>query len=50
MTYISNKLDENKKLLKSRLPIDKSFDMIGREIKIGDREAFFCYARWLCKR
>ncbi|MBE6044400.1 MAG: spore germination protein [Clostridium thermopalmarium] len=41
MTYISNKLDENKKLLKSRLPIDKSFDMIGREIKIGDREAFF---------
>lgn len=41
MTYISNKLDENKKLLKSCLPIDKSFDMIGREIKIGDREAFF---------
>ncbi|MFU0825288.1 spore germination protein [Clostridium sp.] len=41
MTYISNKLDENKKVLKSRLPIDKSFDMIGREIKIGDREAFF---------
>ncbi|QGU96856.1 spore germination protein [Clostridium bovifaecis] len=38
---MSNKIDENKKVLKGRLPIDKSFDVIGREIKIGDKEAFF---------
>lgn len=41
MSNISSKLDENKKVLKERLPIDKSFDVIGREIKIGDKEAFF---------
>lgn len=40
MGSISNSIEENKRILKERLPIDKSFDMIGREIKIGNKKAF----------
>lgn len=37
---LSNKLDENVRILKSRLPIGKSFDFIGREWMIENRKAY----------
>lgn len=37
----SKNISENVKYLKSRLPIDKSFDLIFREITIGGRDSFY---------
>lgn len=33
----------NKEILSHRLPIEKSFDLIGRELIIGDREAYLVF-------
>lgn len=40
---LSENLQENIKMLKNILPIDKSFDMIGREIKIGDKTGYLLF-------
>lgn len=42
-TYLTNELKTNKELIKKRLPIGKSFDIIGRELIIGQKEAYLVF-------
>ncbi|KXZ39392.1 stage V sporulation protein AF [Alkalithermobacter thermoalcaliphilus JW-YL-7 = DSM 7308] len=40
---ILSDINENKKILKSRIPIDQSFDVIGREIKVGNKDCYLVF-------
>ncbi|MDK2798752.1 MAG: stage sporulation protein [Clostridiales bacterium] len=44
-----NKLDENKRILKEQLPIKKSFDVIGRELIVGGRQAYLVFVDGFAK-
>ncbi|WHH57633.1 spore germination protein [Petroclostridium sp. X23] len=46
---LSGKLEENKELLKEKLNIEKSFDIIGRELIIGERKAFLVFVDGFAK-
>lgn len=46
---LSKKLAENKKLFKENLAIDKSFDIIAREITIGEKEAYLVFVDGFAK-
>lgn len=37
---LAKTLDENKRILKERLAIEQSFDIIGRDWNIGDTKAY----------
>lgn len=40
---LTTKLEENKRAIKETIPIDKSFDIIGRDFSIGNRDAFLVF-------
>jgi stage V sporulation protein AF len=40
---LTKDIKQNRKILKQRLPIEKSFDVIGRELIIGEREAYLVF-------
>lgn len=40
---LTSDLSNNKNILQQRLPIEKSFDLIGRELLIGEREAYMIF-------
>ena len=40
---LTSDLSNNKNILQQRLPIKKSFDLIGRELLIGEREAYMIF-------
>ena len=40
---LASDINDNKKLFKQYLPIDKSFDIIGRDLKFGDIEAYLIF-------
>lgn len=40
---LAKTLEDNKKIIKEAIPLDRSFDVIGRDLTIGDREAFLVF-------
>lgn len=46
---LSKKLSVNKKILKERLGIEKSFDIIGREFMAGEKEAYVVFVDGFAK-
>ena len=40
---LTTKLEKNKEIIKEVIPIKKSFDVIGREFSIGDKDAFLVF-------
>lgn len=46
---ISEKLDENIKQLKRLLPVDKSFDIVGRELDIGEKRGYLLFVDGFAK-
>ena len=41
--FLTDKIEENKKLLQNSLPIKKSFDVIGRNLMVGGRSAYLIF-------
>ena len=46
---LSTHLDQNIKFLKDNLPLEKSFDITSRSLKLGQTEAFFVGINGFCK-
>lgn len=46
---LSTDLNENIEMLKQEMPIGKSFDLITRQLVVGERNAFFLGVNGLCK-
>lgn len=46
---LSSNLDENIKFLKENLPLDNSFDLMHRALKLGETRAFFLGVNGFCK-
>ncbi len=49
MPQLSTQLDENISLLKQLLPIGKSFDLVTRDLHLGDTRAFLITVNGMCK-
>ncbi len=43
VNYLSSDINESKRLFKQQLPIKTSFDVIGRDLVIGDKEAYLIF-------
>ena len=42
ITKLTKDLYVNKEILQKKLPIGRSFDVVGRDLVVGQREAYLC--------
>ncbi|EPZ56381.1 hypothetical protein H477_2627 [[Clostridium] sordellii ATCC 9714] len=47
---LTKNIHRNVELMKEHLPLDKSFDVIQREVIIGGKKFLFIFHRWFYKR